>query len=137
VEGSFEVRFPVAGPLWEGAAFLDFGEVWREKDDVDPGDLVWTPGFGIRYFSPIGPIRVDLAYRFAGGDRLQVVTRAVEPFDPVKHDPDKELLDPDGQGLGYVESDDLVLLKPAVFWGDLSPWSLRRFQLHLSIGQAF
>jgi outer membrane protein assembly factor BamA len=137
LEGSVEVRFPVDGSLWEGAAFLDFGEVWAERDQVTPGDLEWTPGLGIRYFSPIGPIRVDLAYSFAGGERLQVVTADVEPYDPLVHGGDGELRGPEGQGLGYAESDNLVPLDPTVLWGDLNPWSFRRFQLHFSIGQAF
>ena len=40
-------------------------------------------------------------------------------------------------GLDYVLSDDLALLSPKVLWGEVGPWSIRRFQLHLSIGQAF
>ena len=112
--------------------------MWGEQDDVAPGDLEWTPGMGVRYFSPIGPIRVDLAYRFASGDQLQVVTRDIEPFDSSIHLPQERLKGPDGTPLDYVESkEDLVLLNPKVLWGDLSPLSLRRFQLHLSIGQAF
>jgi outer membrane protein insertion porin family len=137
LEGSMEVRFPVAGPRWEGAAFLDFGEVWGEQDQVRLADLKWTPGFGIRYFSPIGPIRVDLAYRFSSGEELQVVTSQVRPFDALVDDEKDKLKGPGGEDLNWVESEDLVRLTPRVLWGDLSPWSFRRFQLHLSIGQAF
>jgi outer membrane protein insertion porin family/translocation and assembly module TamA len=137
IEGSMEVRLPVAGPLWEGAAFLDFGQVWGEQDEVDPLDLEWTPGFGIRYFSPIGPVRVDIAYRFASGEQLQVVTTDVQPYDPAIHRAEERLAGPDGQPLNWVESVDLIPLRPTVLWGDLRPWSFRRFQLHLSIGQAF
>ena len=132
-----EVRFPLDGSLWEGAAFLDFGEVWDERDQVNPGDLEWTPGLGIRYFSPIGPIRMDLAYRFTAGERLQVVTTDVEPYDPLVHGRNGELKDPEGQGLGYAESENLVRLNTSYLWEDLNPWSFRRFQLHFSIGQAF
>jgi len=137
LEGSLEVRVPFVGPLWEAAAFLDFGEVWGEQDQVRLSALEWTPGFGVRYFSPIGPIRVDLAYRFSGGEPLQVVTSQLEPYDPLIHREEDELKGPGGVPLGYVRSDNLVLLGPMVNWGDQPLWSASRFQLHLSIGQAF
>ncbi|MFC1661488.1 outer membrane protein assembly factor [Gemmatimonadota bacterium] len=139
LEGSLEVRFPVSGRRWEGAAFLDFGDVWGEGDRVDLGSVELTPGMGIRYFSPIGPIRVDLAYRFAEGERLQVVTSQIRPFEEGV-DMERDLLtnpqDPNDTLL-YVPSKELALLSSRVLWGELDPWSPRRFQIHLSIGQAF
>ena len=133
LEGSMEFRFPVTSQLWEGAAFLDFGQVWEEDLGVDLRDLELTPGLGIRYLSPIGPIRVDLAYRFNAGERLQVVTSQVRPYEgPPRDRPEDKLA-----GLEWVPSDELALLSPLVLWGDYGAWSLRRFQLHLSIGQAF
>ncbi|MBT8396915.1 MAG: BamA/TamA family outer membrane protein [Gemmatimonadetes bacterium] len=124
LEGSLEVRFPLAGPFWEAATFLDFGQVWDEETTPDPGGFELTPGLGVRYFSPIGPIRVDLGYRFATGEDLPVVTQEL-------------ILDPSGVG-APVFSDNLVQLATLVRWGDeLERWTIRRFQLHLSIGQAF
>ncbi len=126
LEGSVEFRFPLAGQVWEGATFVDFGQVWEEDFGVDLRDLQFTPGAGIRYYSPIGPIRVDLAYRFDSSQRLQVVTRDLvpDPNDPGSSEP--------------VPGEELILLGPKVLWGeDYGPWSLRRFQLHFSIGQAF
>jgi outer membrane protein insertion porin family len=138
LEGSLELRFPVSGPRWEGATFLDFGQVWDEDATVALRDLEFTPGMGIRYFSPIGPIRVDLAYRFGGGTQLPVVTQAIEPFDSAKHTEDQRLKGPNGEILPYAVPGDLALLNPLVLWGEkLGPWNLRRFQLHFSIGQAF
>jgi outer membrane protein assembly complex protein YaeT len=137
LEGSLEVRFPLSGPIWEGATFLDFGQVWGQDSRPALKDVELTPGLGIRYFSPIGPIRVDLAYRFGQGERSQVVTSAIRSFDPELDDPDLRLLGPDGQPLDYLQKDDLVVLGPRVLWGNPPPWSLRRFQVHLSIGQAF
>jgi hypothetical protein len=138
IEGSLEVRFPLAGELWEGATFVDFGQVWEETADVDLTDLEVTPGFGVRFFSPIGPIRVDLAYRLGGGERLQVVTPQIRPFVPGV-DPEGDRLRRDEVTLDYLISDEqeLAVLGPRVLWADLDPWSLRRFQIHLSIGQAF
>ncbi len=137
LEGSFEFRFPIGGRIWEGAAFLDYGQVWEEDVRVDLGDLEFTPGMGIRYFSPIGPIRVDLAYRFAAGERLQVVTSQVEAAGPDQENGAGGLTDPGGASLGYVVSRELALLGPKVLYGESGIWSLRRFQIHLSIGQAF
>lgn len=137
LEGSVEVRFPLAARLWEGAAFLDMGQVWGENDEVKLGDLQLTPGFGIRYFSPIGPIRVDLAYRFNRRESLNVVTAEVRPFDPATDDPGLMIKPPVGPPLPYVRTDSLALLGPQYRWGEASLWSLGRLQLNLSIGQAF
>ncbi len=123
LEGSIEVRFPLGGVRWEGATFLDVGQVWDEDTTVDLAEMEFTPGFGIRYFSPIGPIRVDLGYRFQGGERLQVVTRKVTI--PAVGDIE-------------VSDEELIRLVPPVLWGEeVDRWSISRFQLHLSIGQAF
>jgi outer membrane protein insertion porin family/translocation and assembly module TamA len=137
LEGSVEFRFPVAGAIWEGATFLDFGQVWTEDGGPDLGTVEFTPGLGIRYFSPIGPIRVDLAYRLGGEDWLQAVTSSVRPFDPNLDSEAARLLGPDGSPLPWVEAEELALLGPRIRWGDDAGWTFRRFQLHLSIGQAF
>jgi outer membrane protein insertion porin family/translocation and assembly module TamA len=138
IDGSLELRFRIAGRLWEGATFLDFGQVWDEATGVSLGGLEFTPGFGVRYFSPIGPVRVDLAYRFGGGEPLPVVTQAIVPYDPTVHDPDQQLTGPNGEKFPYALPGDLVVLDTSVLWREgLGPFDLRRFQLHFSIGQAF
>lgn len=45
------------------AAFLDGGQVWRNIESVDTRPVQFGAGGGIRYQSPIGPIRVDIAYK--------------------------------------------------------------------------
>lgn len=60
------------------AVFLDGGQVWRALDRIDERAVQFGTGGGIRYQSPIGPIRVDVGYkinpfdedlnRFAGQD---------------------------------------------------------------------
>jgi outer membrane protein insertion porin family/translocation and assembly module TamA len=137
LEGSVEFRFPVVGQRWEGAAFLDFGQVWDDPQDVNLNDLEFSPGFGIRYFSPIGPIRIDLAYRLDPGDRLNVVTSQIRAYNPAMGDREDERIMVGGVPGDYVISDALALLIPKVDWGKEDPWSLRRLQLHLTIGQAF
>ena len=37
LEGSLELRFPLGGGLWEGATFLDFGQVWDEEIRPEKG----------------------------------------------------------------------------------------------------
>lgn len=59
-----EVRFPVWRSLG-AAAFVDVGNVFLRVSDLDLGELRGTTGFGLRYRSPIGPIRVDLGFKMS------------------------------------------------------------------------
>ncbi len=63
-EASVEVRFPIRGNL-SGAMFVDAGNVWSDPDEMAIGDLKYTPGAGIRYRTPVGPVRLDVARRTA------------------------------------------------------------------------
>ena len=142
LEGSFELRFPLVGPTVEGAAFVDVGNVWPEDLRIDLGTLEVTPGFGIRYFTPIGPIRIDIAYRFADPLGRQVYTLEVKEWTGEEGDPCNACLtdpaDPEGKRtIPWVMGERLRPVIPDYLWGDHSSWSLRRFQFHLSIGQAF
>jgi outer membrane protein insertion porin family len=40
-------------------AFLDGGNVWLDIKDVNPSDIKFTTGLGIRYKTPVGPLRID------------------------------------------------------------------------------
>ena len=62
VEISSEVRFPVAGKL-RGVAFVDAGRVGADSHDFGFGDLRYAVGPGLRYLTPIGPVRVDLGFQ--------------------------------------------------------------------------
>jgi outer membrane protein insertion porin family len=44
-------------------AFLDGGNVWRKIEEFDPSDLKYTTGLGIRYNTPVGPLRVDYGHK--------------------------------------------------------------------------
>lgn len=76
-----ELRFPLIGDNIGGVLFHDAGNVYRSISDIsfrfkqrDLSDfdyMVHAAGFGVRYRTPVGPIRVDLAYsinapRFVG-----------------------------------------------------------------------
>lgn len=56
-----ELRVPVWGDF--GAAFfVDGGNVFNRVTEFDVSELRGSAGFGIRYRSPIGPIRLDLGF---------------------------------------------------------------------------
>jgi translocation and assembly module TamA len=58
---SAEVAHPLSASLpalW-GALFVDVGQTAQRWSDLSP---VWGPGLGLRYRSPVGPLRLDLAY---------------------------------------------------------------------------
>ncbi len=61
IEGSAELRFPIVGQLW-GALFLDFGNVFPDPFTYRFNDLRYAVGPGIRYLTPIGPVRLDLGF---------------------------------------------------------------------------
>ena len=57
-----EVRMALAG-AFGGALFLDGGNVFSRANAIDPSELRGAAGFGIRYRSPVGPIRIDLGFK--------------------------------------------------------------------------
>lgn len=69
---TFELRFPLFGPNISGVVFHDMGNIYtnfsslslayRQPSNQDFNYAVQAPGFGIRYKTPLGPVRVDLAY---------------------------------------------------------------------------
>ncbi len=69
---TFELRFPLIGSNIGGVLFHDAGNVYQNANDIsfratqrnlqDFDYMVHAVGFGIRYKTPVGPLRVDLAY---------------------------------------------------------------------------
>ena len=59
-EGSAEARYRFSDS-WGGAAFADAGFVSENPRFAGENDLRIGVGAGVRYFTPIGPLRVDLA----------------------------------------------------------------------------
>ncbi|MBI3182384.1 MAG: BamA/TamA family outer membrane protein [Myxococcales bacterium] len=75
-ESSVELRYNFAGD-WVLAAFLDSGFVTSQSFGFgDPGyvpqNLLFAVGLGLRYRTPLGPIRLDLARRLPVGPPLEV-----------------------------------------------------------------
>jgi outer membrane protein assembly complex protein YaeT len=71
MEVSTEVRFGIRGKL-SGVAFIDGGNVWLEPWNVQLNDLRWAVGPGLRYDTPIGPVRVDVGVQLNPIDGLVI-----------------------------------------------------------------
>lgn len=60
LEAGLELRQRV-GENWGGVAFIDSGSAFTTTLPLGAGDLRYAVGVGLRYFTPIGPIRADIA----------------------------------------------------------------------------
>jgi len=59
---NFEYLFPIMEEVGVmGLAFFDAGDVWANEGDID-FDLKKSVGCGIRWFSPMGPLRLEYGY---------------------------------------------------------------------------
>ncbi len=130
-EASVEYRFPLPIQDLSGAVFVDAAAVGERVFDPLGGGVATlanlvrgksavTPGFGVRYNSPVGPIRIDMGLNTSPGEDLAVVTEIIRngrreliPLDTKYH------YSATGSHKGAFR--------------DL----LNRFVLHLSIGQAY
>jgi outer membrane protein assembly factor BamA len=131
IEGSVEYRFPL--PYFSslgGAVFVDGAAVGERV--LDPlsglsslanlvrGKGAITPGFGVRYYSPVGPIRIDLGINTSQSEKLAVVTELVK-------NGKREIVPLDIPREYSATGSETSALRNA----------LNRLVLHLSIGQAY
>lgn len=58
---STELRVPL-GPGFQGVVFTDIGNAFLPGQPVRLGSLKGSGGLGLRFLTPIGPIRLDVAY---------------------------------------------------------------------------
>lgn len=94
---STELRFPLIGDNLGGVIFHDMGNVYSSVDNLsfrvrqrnlqDFDYMVHAVGTGIRYRTPVGPLRIDIAYgpnspRFFGfgGTRAQLLDAGTAPL---------------------------------------------------------
>jgi outer membrane protein assembly complex protein YaeT len=132
-----ELRFPILGPNITGVLFEDMGNIYTSFGDISfgyrqpdaviyPGHhgvayyqnfnyAVQAPGFGIRYKTPVGPVRVDFAYalnppRYLGFNRNESIQDLI--------------------GCGSTQ----IGVTPQC---TATPQQLSHFQFFFSIGQAF
>ena len=59
---NFDYRFPISGDFG-GTFFFDLGNVWADWRDFDVDQLRPGAGLGLRYASPIGPIRFEMGWK--------------------------------------------------------------------------
>lgn len=112
IVSSVELRFPspYLGDVLSLAAFVDAGNVSNPGVNFyDRGGIRVTPGAGFRFQTPVGPLRVDLAYNPYQG----------EPGPLYEANP----------GFGLILSDPDYRPDPPTF--------LRRFRVQFGLGQAF
>ena len=69
MEVSTEARFNIRGKLG-GVLFVDGGNAWEGPWDVQLSTLRWAAGPGVRYDTPIGPMRFDLGVQLTPIDGL-------------------------------------------------------------------
>ena len=115
IELSIELRRRLSSRLGL-VLFMDAGTVSEDISNMRP--LVWTPGAGLRFVTPVGSVRLDVGYNPSAAVSLPVIVSAddgtlAELADPVLYDPFR--------------------------FDDPSRWLeiWRRLQVHISIGEAF
>ncbi len=91
-----ELRFPLVGDNIGGVIFHDMGNIYsslsnfslrqRQRDLTDFDYMVHAVGFGIRYKTPVGPLRVDFGYSINGpkyfgfkGTQQDLINAGVDP----------------------------------------------------------
>lgn len=65
--GSVELRTDIGRSI-SIVPFFDFGNVWLKTSDFSPADIKYTAGIGLRYATPVGPLRVDYGYKLKRDD---------------------------------------------------------------------
>jgi outer membrane protein insertion porin family len=69
VQFNVEYRIPVYKKLGLfGVIFFDTGDVYNNDESVDLGSLKQSAGFGFRWYSPMGPIRIEYGHILDAGD---------------------------------------------------------------------
>ena len=81
IEGSVELRQQFTEKLG-GALFLDFGQISKRSFDVPVDDLRFAAGVGVRYATPVGPLRFDIGFPFRPprGDRAWQIHFSIGQF---------------------------------------------------------
>ena len=69
-----ELRVALIGSVG-AVGFLDAGNVFLRASDLDLGQMRAAAGVGVRYRSPIGPIRIDLGFKL---DRRELAPGRLE-----------------------------------------------------------
>jgi outer membrane protein assembly factor BamA len=120
-EASVEYRLPLTQNI-TAALFVDGARLDdRHLDPMSTARSAITPGFGVRYRSPIGPVRIDMGIRPRLAEDLPVITQIAD----------------ESGALQLVRLSTLKRYDPLEKSGGFLGGVFRRLQLHLSIGEAF
>lgn len=105
------VTLPGFSRRLSAAFFVDAGRVFDRVSSAPSGDVDFriTPGIGIRFATPIGPIRIDVAYN---------------PYDP-------------GQSRRFTEEGTDLIEDLNPFLPDAPESFAKRLKLNFAVGQAF
>lgn len=77
LNGNIELRFPIAKKIG-CVLFQDFGALSGDNfADFKPHNILAATGFGARFFTPLGPLRFDIGWKWK---RQQLVERAYAWF---------------------------------------------------------
>ena len=109
-----ELRFPApgVGDRVRLGVFVDIGQVWeREEQLLTLEDVRITPGVGVRFATPLGPIRLDVGYNAYGREPGPLYFRD------------------DDNGTLTLYRSSYGLNAPDSFW--------RRLRVQFAVGQAF
>ncbi|HJR64498.1 MAG TPA: BamA/TamA family outer membrane protein [Gemmatimonadaceae bacterium] len=122
-------RGPILSDVVEWAIFMDLGQVWnRGRGEPGQNNLRWTPGVGLRVDSPIGPVRVDVAYN------PYARQRGAAYFTQDDEDGTLVCVSP---RTGPITTQPDPLDCPATYAPPSSSSFFRRLTFHFSIGQAY
>ncbi len=90
MDTSLELRVPFRlwGEKFGAVTFVDGGDVTETPAELDPGQLHWAVGLGIRWYTAVGPFRVEVAYRLnrtgsdepSPGERFNYILSIGEAF---------------------------------------------------------
>jgi outer membrane translocation and assembly module TamA len=62
LNGNIELRHPIYKKI-SGVAFIDMGFLGVDPLTFNGDELRFTGGVGLRYDTPVGPLRIDLGYK--------------------------------------------------------------------------
>jgi len=108
-----ELRFPspIFAQRMRLGLFVDVGQVWERGDElVAIQGVRVTPGAGVRFTTPLGPVRVDVAYNGYGAERGPLLLQS---------------------------GDSIVQIRPEYPPADPRKSFWKRLVLQLAVGQAF
>jgi len=68
---NLEIRLPLVTRL-EISYFVDIGGIWMSSSELSMSDLKAGVGFGLRYSTPIGPIRLDYGHKITDVEKQDI-----------------------------------------------------------------